>query len=61
MVPLVSHSTDEAEAACGINIVRKLTFEHVKPKVCDHEAPRDCRSSRSALLLCAVLTSTFGD
>ena len=60
-MPLVSHSTDEAEAVCGINIVRKLTFEHVKPKVYDREAPRDCRNSRSALLLCAVLTSTFGD
>ena len=35
-VPLVSHSTDEAEAVCGIKIVRKLTFEHVKPKVFDH-------------------------
>ena len=60
-VPLVSHSTDEAEAVCGINIGRNLMFEHAKPKVCDHEAPRDCRSSRSALLPCAVLTSKFGD
>ena len=60
-VPLVSHSTNEAEAVCSINIGRKLMFEHAKPKVCDLEAPRDCRNSRSALLLCAVLTSTFGD
>ena len=57
-VPLVLHSTDEAEAVCGINIMRNLTSEHVKPKVCNHEAPSNCRSSRSALLPCALLTST---
>ena len=60
-VPLVLHSTDEAEAVCGINITRNLTSEHVKPKVCNPEAPSNCRSSRSALLPCALLTSTFGD
>ena len=60
-VPLVSHSTNEAEAVCGINIMRNMTPEHSKSKVCDPEAPRDCRSSRSALLPCALLTSTFGD
>ena len=60
-VPLVLHSTDEAEAVCGVNIMRNLTSEHVKPKVCSPEAPSNCRSSRSALLPCALLTSTFGD
>ena len=60
-VPLVLHSTDEAEAVGGINIMRNLTSEHVKPKVCNPEAPSNCRSSRSALLPCALLTSTFGD
>ena len=60
-VPLVLHSTDEAEAVCGVNIMRNLTSEHVKPKVCNPEAPSNCRSSRSALLPCALLTSTFGD
>ena len=54
-VPLVSHSADEAEAVCSINIVRNLTFEHVKPKVCDPEGPCDCRSSCAALLPCALL------
>ena len=60
-VPLVSHSIDEAEAMIGINIMRDVRPEHGKSKVCDPEAPSDCRSSRSALLPCALLTSTFGD
>ena len=52
---------DEAEAMIGINIMRNMTSEHSKSKVCDPEAPSDCRSSRSALLPCALITSTFGD
>ena len=59
--PLGSHSTNETEAVCDMNTVRNETSEHVKPKVCDPEAPRDCRSSRPALPMCALLTSTFGD
>ena len=60
-MPLVSHSTNEAEAVNGMNMLRNESLEHVKPKVCDPEVPRDCRSSRPALPTCALLTSTYGD
>ena len=60
-VPLCLQGADEAEAMIGINIMRNVTSEHSKSKVYNPEAPSDCRSSRSALLPCALLTSTFGD
>ena len=60
-VPLCLQSTDEAEACIGINIMRNMTFEQGKSKVCDPKAPSNCRSSCSALLPCALLTSTFSD
>ena len=60
-MPLVSRSTYETEAVHDMYTVHNEASEHGKPKVYDPEAPRDCRNSRSALLLCAVLTSTFGD
>lgn len=38
-----------------------MLLSHVKPKVCDPEAPRNCRCSRIALHTCIFLTSTSSD
>ena len=60
-VALVAHSTNKAEAVRHMKITPNEACKHVKSKVCDPEAPHDCRSSRSALHPCASLTLTFGD